>query len=627
MEGARSKPWAWKAVLIVLLTFIAYLPAMQGGFVWDDDDYVTDNGALRSLDGLCRIWFEPGAVHQYYPVVYSSFWLDYHLWGLNPLGYHIINVLLHAANAVLLGLVLRRLAVPGAWFAAAIFALHPVHVESVAWITERKNVLSGFFYLLSVLSYLRFSESRERRSYAYSLAFFVCALLSKSVTASLPVILLLLVWWKRDCLKFKRDVMPLAPFFGAGLAMGVVTIWMERHSVGAQGADWAISFANRVMIAGRDFWFYVFKLAWPDKLTFIYPRWDLHWGTSWEYLLPAAALGLLAMLWIHREKAGKGAVVAVTFFALTLLPALGFINFYPMIYSFVADHFQYLASIGLIALFAAYCSIHNSHLTIRKIYPVACAALVLLLALLTWQQAQSYRDVQTLWLDTLRKNPSAWMAHNNLGNELADEGRSKEAIAHYFAALKLKPDHEMAHYNLGIMMAKQGKLDEAAAHYMEAIRINPDYAQAHNNMGSLLCQGGQVKEGIKEYMEALRINPEYADVHSNMGVAYLGIGDIDKALFHCQEAIRLNPDMAEAYNNLGTVQVRQGKIMEAVASFQKAVDLNPDYATAHANLGRALTELGRTDEAVLQYQAARRLDPNQAPPKPPVEPKKGKKGK
>jgi tetratricopeptide (TPR) repeat protein len=417
---------------------------------------------------------------------------------------------------------------------------------------------------------------------------------------------LLLLWWKRPKLDPRRDLLPLAPMFALGLGMGLVTIWMERHSVGAQGADWALSFADRVLIAGRGLWFYAFKLVWPQKLTFIYPRWSLNWETGWEYLLPATAMGLLAMLWIHRQRVGKGVVVAVAFFVLTLAPALGFINFYPMIYSFVADHFQYLASIGLIALAAA--GSRKFQISNFK-FQIAGAIVVLLLAFLTWRQAHIYRNVKTLWEDTLRKNPSAWMAHNNLGGVLADEGDLDGAIRHYYGALELKPDHEMAHYNLGIVLAKQGKLDEAVAHYTEAIRINPDYAQARNNFGGLLCQGGMVKEGIEQYLEALRINPDYADAHSNLGVAYLGLRDYDKALLHCNEAIQINPEMAEAYNNLGSVLVHVGKLGPAADNFRRAVELDPDYATAHANLGRALTELGRPEEAVVHYQAARRLDP------------------
>ncbi|MCI0540210.1 MAG: tetratricopeptide repeat protein [Verrucomicrobiales bacterium] len=639
----KHKDILCKSLLIVILTFVAYAPAMRCGFIWDDDDYVTGNVTLRSLEGLRRIWFEPGAVHQYYPIVYSSFWVEYQLWGLHPLGYHLINVALHAANAVLVGLVLRRLSVPGAFLAAAIFALHPVHVESVAWVTERKNVLSGLFYLSSALFYLRFSgiggqvEKPESRSqnifYASSLACFVAALLSKSVTCTLPAVLLLLAWWKRPRLEWRRDLLPLAPMFALGALMGMVTIWMEKTSVGAQGADWAIGFADRVMIAGRAIWFYIFKLIWPQDLTFIYPRWSLRWESAWEYLMPAAALGVLAMLWIHRQRLGRAPAVAATFFVLTLLPALGFINYYPMIYSFVADHFQYLASIGLIAAFAA--TIQDSRFPprgtgrgsplwggkIRYAGPV----IVLLLAVLTWKQAHIYKDEKTLWEDTLRKNPSAWMAHNNLGGVLSDEGRLEEAITHYYEALKLKPDHEMAHYNLGIVFARQGKLDEAAAHYSAAIQINPGYAQAHNNLGGVLCQGGLAEQGIAEYMEALRIDPNYADVHSNLGVAFLGRGDLEKALFHCHEAIRIEPELAEAYNNLGTVLVRQGKLAEAVETFAKAIAINPNYATAHANLGRALTEQGKSEATVFHYKEAIRLDPERGlQSRPQFSEKKGK---
>ncbi|HOW19171.1 MAG TPA: O-GlcNAc transferase, partial [Phycisphaerae bacterium] len=335
---------------LLLLALAVYIPAMRGGFVWDDDDYVTENRTLRSLDGLGRIWFDIRATPQYYPLVFTSFWLEYHLWDSRPGGYHVVNILLHGTSAVLLWLVLRRLAVPGAWFAAAVFAVHPVHVESVAWITERKNVLSGVFYLSAALVWLRFAgldcpraaEPRRRSLYAIGLFLFACALLSKSVTASLPAALLLVLWWKRGRIA-RGDFLPLVPFFALGAVMGLITAWVERHHVGAEGAEWALSAAERCLIAGRALWFYAAKLIWPVRLTFIYPRWPIDSGVWWQYLYPIAAVAAIGLLWGLRRRIGRGPLVAVLFFAITLAPALGFFDVYPMRYSFVADHFQYHA--------------------------------------------------------------------------------------------------------------------------------------------------------------------------------------------------------------------------------------------------------------------------------------------
>ena len=349
--------------VIVGTTAVAYLPALRGGFIWDDDDHITRNLAVVSADGLRKIWFEPRLTPQYYPLVFSSFWLEYRLWGANPLGFHVSNVVLHILNAWILWLVLRRLSIPAAWLAAGIFALHPVHVESVAWITERKNVLSGCFYLTSILAYLRFAaigdtrtvkEDCRREWFSYFLAFmlFTAAPLAKTVSCSLPAVMLLLLWWK-DRLTVKT-AMPLLPFFVVGMLGAATTIWFERTQIGAVGVDWDLSPVQRCLIAGRALWFYLGKLAWPTRLSFIYPRWTINAGQWWQYLYPISFVVLLVVLWVFRRAISKGPLVACLIYSGTLLPALGFFDVYPMRFSFVADHFQYLASIAPMTLFVAW---------------------------------------------------------------------------------------------------------------------------------------------------------------------------------------------------------------------------------------------------------------------------------
>ncbi|MEE9296435.1 MAG: O-GlcNAc transferase, partial [Phycisphaerae bacterium] len=423
--------------VIIAAVVVAYIPALLGGFVWDDNAYVTENRTLESLSGLWRIWFEFGATPQYYPLVHTTFWIERHLWGLHPFGYHTVNVLLHAFNAVLVFAVLRRLNVRGAWVAAMIFALHPVHVESVAWITERKNVLSGAFYLSAMLAYLRYVEldhaageaSRRRRCYVAALVLFVCALLSKTVTASLPAAILLILWWKRGRLR-GRDLQPLIPMFIAGAILGLVTVWMELYNLrgtgrGAQGPEWDLSWVERCLVAGRAFWFYVGKLVWPTGLTFVYPRWPIDAGVWWQYLYPLAAVVVVGLLWSRRGRIGRAPVAATLFFAGTLTPALGFFNVYPFRYSFVADHFLYLGSLGLIVLFAAAVTALVERMTehLRSARHGLAAALFTILAVMVWNESHKYEDLEALWLDTLAKNPECWMAHNNLGNVYAREGR------------------------------------------------------------------------------------------------------------------------------------------------------------------------------------------------------------
>ncbi|MGD0651503.1 MAG: tetratricopeptide repeat protein [Verrucomicrobiia bacterium] len=605
-------------VLIVLLTVVAYLPAMRGGFIWDDDAYVTGNQTLRSAQGLHQIWLNPKRMAQYYPLTFTVFWVEYQLWGLNPFGFHLVNVLLQAVNAILLWRLLSGLRVPGAWWAAAIFALHPVTVESVAWITERKNVLSCLFYLLALLAYLRFrrltGEGAARawhwRFYPLVLVLFLCALLSKTVTCSLPAVLVLLVWWKTGRVE-KRDALALLPLFVLGAALGLMTAWTEKHRVGASGAEWALSFVERCLLAGRVLWFYAGKLFWPRELTFIYPRWEIDAGAGWQYLFPLAALVVLIALWLLRSRIGKGPLVAVLCFAGTLVPALGFFDVYPFRFSFVADHFQYLACIGLITLAvgAGTAISQRAGRWGRDLGALAAAAVLLLLGVSTWRQAHIYKDLETLWRDTLKKNPSAWIAHNNLGVML-QKANVSEAKEHYEQALRLKPDYAEGHNNLGNALLDLGKVTEALGCFEQALRLQPDYIDAYNNLGNALLRLGRVTEALGCFEQALRLNPDHAETHNNLGNALLRLGKITEALEHYEQALRLKPDFAEAHNNLGAVLWQVGRGDEAIGHFEQALRIKPDYVEAHNNLGTPLMRLGKVTEALGHYEQALRIRPD-----------------
>jgi Flp pilus assembly protein TadD len=597
------------ALLLVAVTLVAYLPALLGQFVWDDDKYVTNNLLLRSLKGLWQIWFVPGATVQYYPLTFTSFWVDYHLWQLNPMGYHLTNVLLQALNAILLWTVLRRLNVRGTWLAAAIFALHPVGVESVAWVTERKNVLSAVFYFAAALAYLRFvawekPDSQNRlRWYWVALALFAAALLSKTVTCSLPAALLLVCWWKKGRVQ-RGDVMPLLPFFVAGVALGLTTAWIEKYHVGAQGADWSLTFADRCLIAGRALWFYAGKLVWPAHLTFIYPRWEIEPAMWWQWLFPIAAAGVVAGLWLARHRTGKGPLVAVLFFAGTLGPALGFVNVYPMRYSFVADHFQYLAGVGLIVLGAA---------GLNRVPRVIPAALVVLLGALTWQQAGIYRDLETLWRDTLAKNPDCWLAHNNLGMLLSNQGRNDEAMDHYHKAIQINPNDSEALNNLGAALAATGRFDEAIKNYYKAIQINPGFFKALNNLGLALVAQGRFDEAIENFHKAIQINPNHPNAFLNLGIALAQSGRTKEAAAQFREALKLNPELAVAMNNLAWIlatgaddALRDGA--EAVRLAERACELTHyDESLFIGTLAAAYAEAGRFPEAVTTAEKAEQL--------------------
>ena len=612
------RPW-FLALVLVLVTFAAYQPVWRAGFIWDDAGHVTDNMNLHSLGGLRRIWFKPEASQQYYPLQLTSYWVEFHVWRLRPLGYHLVNVLLHAFNAVLLWQVLRRLEVPGAWLAAAIFAVHPVEVESVAWISERKNVLSVMFYLLALLAFFRYrpltaviKEDRvfDWRFYLLGLFLFLSALLSKTVACSLPAVMVLLIWWKKGRVE-KRDVYVLTPLFVIGIALGLMTAWLEKYHVHA-GMDWSLSFVQRCLLAGRALWFYTGKLFWPYQLSFMYPRWEIDASVWWQYLFPLSAAAVLIALWLLRRRVGKAPLVAVLVFAVNLFPALGFFDVFPFCYSFVADHFQYLASVGLITLAASatakICE-RTGRLGKRIVTAVSAIALVVL-GVLTWQQGWSFRDGETLWRHTLANSPNSWGAHWFLGHMLQDSGRSSEAIGHYEQVLRINPGYADASDTLGVVLMGQGRLREAIGYFEQALRIKPDDAYAHYNLGLALGRTGRLQEAIEHCEQALRIKPDLTEAHNNLGDALMGQGRLQEAIGHYEQVLRSKPDSGETHNNLGFALMGQGRLQEAIGHYEQALRIKPDYAKAHYSLGVALERAGRLQDAIGHYEQALRIKPD-----------------
>jgi len=445
------------AALGLLALLLAYEPALRAGFIWDDDVYVTDNANLVEPGGLRRIWLEPRTSPQYYPVVHTSFWIEQRLWGSAPFGYHLVNVLLHFAAALLVWRLLERLGVPGAALAAAVFALHPVHVESVAWVTERKNVLSGVLYLAAFLAYLRFDAGGPGRWRAYALAsgLFLGALGSKTVTASLPAAVAVVLWWRDGRLEPRR-LAPLLPLLALGAAAGLATAWLEAAHVGASGEEWSLSPVGRCLVAARALWFYLGKLAWPAPLSFIYPRWEIDPAQPWQWLPLGAALALGAGLWALRGRLGRGPLAAALLFAGTLFPALGFLNVYPHRFSYVADHFQYHASLAPIALAAA-AAARGARALGPRLPAAAPGVLALLLCAAlgarSWQQAHVYRDRETLWRATVAENPRSFLAHNSLANILLRRGEIEDALRHYRVAVAIRPDDVSSANNLAWALA------------------------------------------------------------------------------------------------------------------------------------------------------------------------------
>lgn len=487
------------------MVLAANLPSLQNGFVWDDAQNVINNEQLHSWGGLWRIWTDPHATQQYYPLVQTSWWIETQLWGTVPWHFHVGNIALHALAALLLWACLRVLALPGGWLAASLFALHPVQVESVAWITERKNVLCGVFFFAAAYCLLRVlfvapeaARKSQRAWYVAGLLLFACAMFSKTVACTLGVSLLVLVWWKRGAIT-RRDLLLIAPLIPFGAALGLFTAHLERVHAGAQGATWAFSFAERCLIAGRALVFYLQSLVWPGERVFIPPRWNIDAGDPVQYAYPLAVVVLLAVLWRLRASIGRGPLAAALIYGATLFPALGFFNVYSFRFSFAYDHFQYLAVPVPIALFSAAIT---QRVRAAAAAPQAVAIMVAAVTLgacgaLTWSQSCIYLNPETLWRHTLRYNPDCWLGHRNLANAALAAGRTDEAINELRAALRLDPSDAEGHNNLGVAYGWKGKRDESIAEFRRALAVNPQFLPTYRNLAIALALAGHEGEARK----------------------------------------------------------------------------------------------------------------------------------
>jgi len=500
------------AAILILATLIVYLPVFNAGFVWDDDVFLFENPLIHASDGLTRFWFTTQPP-DYFPLTSSMLWFEWRLWGDNATGYHVINVLLHAISALLLWRLLAALKIPGAWLAGLLFAIHPVNVESVAWITERKNTLPMVFYLLTLCAYVRFDQSSLRRWYVISLVAFLLGLLSKTSVVMLPFVLLGAACWRHGKLT-RQDLLRSIPFFALSLVLGAITVWYQTQNAIGDEIIRTDGMASRLAVAGCAVWFYLFKAILPLNLCFVYPRWTLdpHALASWLPLL--AGVGVFVVLFMYRKPWTRTLRFALGYFVITLLPVLGFVDIYFMKFSLVADHWQYFAIIGIIVPICAGLSLwlQRSRWTWRW---AALACLIAGLGSLSYRQSRIYTNVETLWSDTLAKHPQCWMAHNNLGHALNGLGRSEEAVRHLEESLRIKPLYTDAHNNLGIALQTLGRLDEAMTHYQEALRIRPDLANVHNNLAVVYASRGELAKALEHFELAIRIRPDFKAAQDN----------------------------------------------------------------------------------------------------------------
>jgi protein O-mannosyl-transferase len=608
---------------IVLLTIVAYYPALRGELIWDDDVHVAKQ-ALHSMNGLRLIWIDPAATQQYYPLSHTVFWLQWLMYGERPMGYHIVNVALHVLNTLLFWRVLKRLAVPGAMLAAGIFAVHPVHVESVAWITELKNTLMGAFCLLSLLAYFRFnppeaSEGERLRWqwYAPALLLFVAGLLSKTVAASLPAAILVILWWKRGRLRIGRDMAPLAPWLAIGAALGLMIVHFERVYWGSRPENFGGEFFNwtltqRTLVAGWALWFYVGKLFWPHPLAFFYRRWPVDAGDWHLYVGPTAAIGLVVVLWLLRKRIGRGPLAAALLFGGTLFPALGFFNLYWQIYSYVADHMQYIPSLSIFALIAGMLARIGSRLrkTARLAGAFACVGIIGALAGLTWKQCHIYQNLEALYSDTIAKSPDSWLANYNFGLLMHAAGQKDKAEHLLRRAIEIRPAYEDAHYVLGNILTEKG-LDgkrEALRHFAIARDLYIQQSESQRRVAEQLLRNGRAAEATRHEEFARLIRAKEAQVVYNCGNVYRDLTQLETAMECFHDAAALDSTFEEPLNNLGALYASMGKHDEAINAYRKAAAINPSNAAVRFNLGSLLADRGSATQAVVELRQALQIN-------------------
>ncbi|HEY2342917.1 MAG TPA: tetratricopeptide repeat protein [Chthoniobacteraceae bacterium] len=588
----NSQPWGrkdWLACfLLVAATALAYWPLRHAGFIWDDDTFLLDNPYLKQWRGLYYLWFTR-STPDYYPLTSSMLSVEWHLWGDHALGYHLVNLALHAGSAVLWWRILHRLKIPGAWLAAAIWALHPVNVESVAWIAERKNTLSMLFFALSLWCWVRFEDGGKSKWYGLALGAFVLALLSKTAAAPLPAVLLALAWWRRGRIGM-RDVLRTIPFFVAAAALAYVTIRFQADRAIAHDVVRTDDFWSRLAVAGHAVWFYLRKALFPFPLLFVYPRWETDRHDVGAYLPLVLLVAVFVWFWRRRETWGRPWLFALAYYVLLLSPILGFINIYFMRYSLVADHWQYFAIIAPIALVAA--GLHTSAKGFWKkslTTGYACyGALLIGLGALTWNQCEMYEGSEKLWRVTLEKNPDCPLGQNNLGELLLRQEKMDEATTRFERALQTDPDYLPALVNLGRAYADQGRLGDAIGACQKAVELDPENGEARNNLGTALLSAGRMDEGVAQFHEAIKLMPKHPGPRFNLGLAFKRMGRLDEAIEQFQAAAKIQPGNAQAYFETGDIYRRERKPKEAAAQYEKAVELDANNLEALNSLAMLL---------------------------------------
>ena len=609
--SVRQETWAGRPALVafgigalVAAVFAVYWPAITAGFVFDDDVLIVHNPSLEASNALNQIWCTTKN-YEYLPLTYTSFLIERRLWGDSATGFHLVSLVLHAMNALLVWQVLRQLRVSGAWLAALLFAVHPVAASSVAWVSEQKNLWGLLFFLTSLSCYLMFQSDGRRRWYALSLTAFLVALLGKTSIVLGPVMILICIWWQTGRIRL-RDGLLMLPYFLLSVAAGLVTIWFQQNRGIAGGTIPIGDIFERFEAAGYAVWFYAAKALVPVHLSMIYPQWDVSRLSVWPSLGVAV---IAAVSWRFRTTWGRTALFAGGCYLVMLLPVLGFIEMSFMKFSLVADHFQYPALPVAMALVAAIfvCGIPNDRVRLTTAGIVA-----FVLGALTWQQAGVYRDDESLWTENLRLNPEAWAAHNGLGKALAERKDWKGAIWHFSEAVRLKPDESNYHYMLGTALMDSGDDGGAVAEFTLALKRNPGDYRAEGNLAHVLDKLGRFQDALEHAKAAVTLAPDSPETHYDLGNSLAAVGDLDRAIVEYRTSIRLRPGDPWAEIGWSKALIQLDRPAEAVDHAQAALKINPNLDEAHYELGIALMDLGDPDQAALQYREAIRLNPNDA---------------
>ncbi len=642
----RSRPQLLQALLIVLAGFWAFSPAFHGDWLWDDNLYIIANPLMDDPAGLWKTWFQPGILIDYYPITFTVQHIEWALWGMDTLGYHLTNVVLHLLSALLVWRLFDQLGLRLAWWGALIFAIHPVMVESVSWITELKNTLSLPPLLGAMCLWIDYDEKKRGRDYILALLLFLVAMLCKTSGTMLPTVFLLYAWWKRGRIGW-TDLKVSAPFFLISLLLGIAGIWLEHHHPGPPPfvtPDWL----SRVDTSQRQIFFFLLLCFFPLHLLPIYPS-GLVAAPSFLDLLPwIPLLGFLYLCWINRRAWGRHALLGLGFFLLNLVPILIFIlaSLSTMIWSM--DHLVYLPIIGLIGLVVSGLDALDRRLSppARLCVNGVAVVITVLLALECHIYAGIFGDAEALWSHAVRGNPDSWMVRTNLGEALGQRNRVQDAVGQFKAAIRMNPIYDNAHYDLAKALGQLGRTSEAIQEYGTLLKINPGYANAYYDLGNLLLQSNRIPEATEQFNLALRVNPQHApthyalgnlflnankipeaidqyeqslqiapkhpEVHSALGKALLRVNRLPEALDQCLQAVALDSNDVSSLSNAGVALARMGRFPEASQQFQAVLQIDPNYFEARNNLGSIFLVTGRFPEAVEQYQAALRIKPDSA---------------